>query len=278
MSDLIDTIKAIEWNELIVTWGAKLLIALVIFLVGRWLAKLLGRLVDNLVRRTGMDIMLARFLSKLTTIVVTIMAIIAAVDQLGVKTTSLIAVLGAAGLAVGLALQGSLSNFAASVMLIVFKPFKIGDYVDVGGASGTVDEIGMFNTRLISINNQTIVVPNSNIINSNIINYTHYPTRRIDEVIGISYNDSPESARQIILDLVSNDERYLSDPVPLVWIKGFGDSSIDLYVRVWTRTEDFWQARSDLLEHIKQKFDASGIEIPFPQRDLHLFDNRNKSS
>lgn len=278
MSDLVDTIKAIEWNELIVTWGAKLLIALVIFLVGRWLAKLLGGLVDKLVRRAGMDIMLARFLSKLTTIVITVMAIIAAVDQLGVKTTSLIAVLGAAGLAVGLALQGSLSNFAASVMLIVFKPFKIGDYVDAGGASGTVDEIGMFNTRLISVNNQKIVVPNSSIINSNIVNYTHYPTRRIDEVIGISYSDSPESARQIILDIISGDERYLSDPAPHVWIKEFGDSSINLYVRAWTNTEDFWQARSDLLEQIKQKFDASGIEIPFPQRDLHLFDNRNKSS
>lgn len=271
MQSLLNELRSIDWQAISVDWGGRILAAVLIFLIGRWVAKLLGAGVARLGRRTGLDEMLARFLAALTTISLTVVAAIFAVDRLGVDTTSLIAVLGAAGLAVGLALKDSLANFASSVMIMLFKPFRHGDFVEAAGIAGTVEYIGMFNTRLKTADNQVIVVPNSSITAANITNYTAEPLRRISVEIGISYADDIAKARQLILDVITADERYKQDPAPIVHTWAFADSSVNLMLRVWTETAIFWDARSDLLENIKKTFDANGISIPFPQRDVHLF-------
>lgn len=274
MQDLLKLVTEIDWQKLLLDWGLKTLVALAIFVIGRWVAGISGKLVSKLINKAGLDEMLSRFLGKLTAVIITAVAIIAALDHLGVNTTSLIAVLGAAGLAIGLALQGSLSNFASSIMIMVFKPFRVGDFVDAGGTMGTVQDIGMFHTRLTTTDNQLIIVPNSSIMGNNIINYTINDTRRINETIGISYEDSPAIAREIIFKLIKADERILDTPEPIVWVNEFGDSSVNLVIRCWTRTDDYWQVRADLLEALKREFDREGISIPFPQRDIHHYEHK----
>lgn len=274
MQELLNTLADIEWQQVALDWGLKILVALAIFVVGRWVASISGSVTSKIVSRAGMDEMLSRFLAKLSVVVITAVAIIAALDHLGVNTTSLIAVLGAAGLAIGLALQGSLSNFASSIMIMVFKPFRVGDFVDAGGTTGTVQDIGMFHTRMTTTDNQLIIVPNSAIMGNNIVNYTINDTRRINETVGISYDDDPAKAREILLGLIRADERILADPEPLVWVNQFGDSSVNLVVRCWTSTGDFWQVRADFLEGVKREFDKHGISIPFPQRGIHHYEHK----
>ncbi|MDX1454072.1 MAG: mechanosensitive ion channel [Gammaproteobacteria bacterium] len=271
MQDILNLLNDYDWQQLLLHWGSRILIALAIFVVGRWVGKLLGRLIRNVVGKAGMDNLLAGFLGKLVSVAITAVALIAALDQVGVNTTSLVAVLGAAGLAIGLALQGSLSNFASSIMIMIFKPFRVGDFVDAGGTSGTIQEIGMFHTRLTTTDNQLIIVPNSAIMGGNIINYTINDTRRINETIGISYGDDPAKARELLFRIIRDDDRILSEPDPIVWLNQFGDSSVNLVIRCWTKTEDYWQTRADLLEAIKKAFDEHGISIPFPQRVIHQY-------
>lgn len=273
MQSFLNELTSIDWQALSLHWGGRILAAVLIFFIGRWLAKLLGAGVARIGKRTGLDEMLARFLAALATVSLTVVAIIFAVDQLGLDTTSLIAVLGAAGLAVGLALKDSLANFASSVMIMLFKPFRHGDVIRAAGVEGTVQDIGMFNTRLKTADNQLIVVPNSNITAANITNYTAEPLRRISVEIGISYADNIAKARQLIFDTIKSDERYRQDPAPIVHVWAFADSGVNLMVYVWTETARYWDMRSDLLENIKKTFDANGISIPFPQRDVHLFNN-----
>lgn len=263
--------KVIEWlSQNGVDWGIKIGIAIAIFLVGKLLARLIANIVKKALLRARTDEMLVNFLGSITYTVLIIAVLLAAVDSLGVNVTSLMAILGAAGLAVGLALKDSLSNFAAGVMIIIFRPFKIGDFITAGGCSGVVDEISLFVTLLHTGDNQRIIVPNSAILGSNIINTSSLPTRRVDLVIGIGYDDNIGQARDIITSILEADERILADPAPAIAVAELGDSSVNLNVRPWVNSADYWPVRADLLEGIKVKFDEAGISIPYPQQDVHM--------
>ena len=261
-------------QEFIVTnapeWGMKIAIALIIFIIGRFVARKLSQLMEKGLQRGGTDAMLVKFLGNITYGILLATVALAAIDTLGVNITSLMAILGAAGLAVGLALKDSLGNFAAGVMIIIFRPFKIGDFITAGGASGVVDEIGLFATLMHTGDNQRIIVPNSSILGGNITNVSAMETRRVDLVFGIGYDDNIGQARDIIMSVIEADERILKDPAPAVAVGELGDSSVNLNVRPWVNTGDYWPVRADLLEKIKVKFDEAGISIPYPQQDVHM--------
>ncbi len=259
-------------NDYILPWGMRLIIAAAIFFIGKMLARSIADFLQKPLSKSGMDEMLVKFLSTMTYAVLLIAVTLAAIDQLGINITSLLAIVGAAGLAVGLAMKDSLSNFAAGVMIIIFRPFKIGDFINAAGSAGVVDEIGLFCTLLHSPDNQRIIVPNSAIINGTIVNVNTLGTRRIDLVVGISYDDNIGQARDIILGLIDADPRILKDPEPGVAMAEMGDSSININVRPWVKSEDYWAVRADLLEVIKLSLEQAGMSIPYPQRDVHLYD------
>lgn len=258
-------------NDYVLPWGMRLIIAAAIFFIGKMLARSIADFLKKPLSRTGMDEMLVKFLSTITYTVLLIAVALAAIDQLGINITSLLAIVGAAGLAVGLAMKDSLSNFAAGVMIIIFRPFKIGDFINAAGSSGVVDEIGLFCTLLHSPDNQRIIVPNSAIINGTIVNVNTLGTRRIDLVVGISYDDNIGQARDIILGLIDADPRILKDPEPVVAMAEMADSSININVRPWVKSDDYWTVRADLLEVIKLSLEQAGMTIPFPQRDVHVY-------
>ena len=253
-----------------IDWGVKIGIAIAIFVIGKILARIVANLVKKALQRTDTDAMLVNFLGTITYTVLLIAVLLAAVDSLGVNVTSLLAILGAAGLAVGLALKDSLSNFAAGVMIIIFRPFNIGDFITAGGCSGVVDEIGLFATLMHTGDNQRIIVPNSAILGGNITNTSAFPTRRIDLVIGIGYDDNIGKARDIIMAILDAEERVLKDPAAGVAVGELGDSSVNLNVRPWVNSGDYWPVRADLLEGIKVKLDEAGISIPYPQQDVYM--------
>lgn len=253
-----------------VEWAINLGFAILIFVLGRLLARILTRVLERLLKRSGTDEMLINFLSAIAYALMLAFVVIAALQRLGVNTTSVIAVLGAAGLAVGLALKDSMQNFAAGVMLIVFRPFKAGDYVEAGGTSGVIERIGIFSTQLRTGDNREVIVPNGHIYSGTITNYSARATRRIDMVFGISYDDDLRKAKQIIKDILGGDERILADPEPLIAVAELADSSVNINVRPWVKSEDYWNVRYDLTEQIKLAFDDNAISIPFPQMDVHL--------
>lgn len=257
----------------LIPWGVKLAIAALVFVVGRWIAKLIVRLMHRVMERASIDQTLRKFLGSIVYALLLVAVVIAALDEIGVNTTSLLALLGAAGLAVGLAIKDSLANFSAGVMLIIFRPFKIGDYIEAGGAAGTVEHIQVFSTILLTPDNREITIPNGAIFGGKIINVSARPVRRIDLVFGIAYTDDISKARSLITKVMSEDERVLSDPAPVVSLAELADSSVNLNVRPWVKNADYWDVRSDLLEKIKVAFDQNGISIPFPQRDVHLYSN-----
>ena len=257
-------------SENAIDWGIKIAIAIAIFIIGKLIARSISNLTQKALQGSGTDAMLVSFLGNIVYGILLIAVVLAAIDSLGVNVTSLMAILGAAGLAVGLALKDSLSNFASGVMIIIFRPFNIGDYITAGGSSGVVDDIGLFCTLLHSGDNQRIIVPNSAIMGSTIVNVSAMPTRRIDLVIGIGYDDNIAQARDIIMGIIESDERILEDPAPGVALGELGDSSINLSVLPWVKSEDYWSVRPDLLENIKVKFDEAGISIPYPQQDVHM--------
>ncbi len=263
-----------ELNQLItnyvVPWGVNIVLALVIFIIGRILSKMLVRLLKKILHRTGMDDILINFISSIVNSALLLFIIIASLDQLGVDTTSLIAILGAAGLAVGLALQNSLQNFASGVMLIIFRPFKAGDMVEAGGASGVVESITIFNTVMRTGDNREVIVPNGAIYNGTITNYSARTTRRIDMVFGIGYEDDIKLAKEIMQQILTSDDRILKQPEPLVAVAELADSSVNFNVRPWVNTPDYWAVKFDLTERIKLAFDDKGISIPYPQMDLHI--------
>jgi small conductance mechanosensitive channel len=197
--------------------------------------------------------------------------ILAALAQLGIQTTSFIAVIGAAGLAVGLALQGSLANFAAGVLMVIFRPFQVGDFIEGAGVSGIVEEMQIFTTQLRTPDNKTIIIPNAKITGDNVTNYTRKDKRRVDLVIGVSYRDEIGKVKGVVADVLNGDERVLKDPAPTIAVLELGDSSVNFAVRPWVRTEDYWDVYFETTEKIKKRFDAEGISIPFPQRDVHLY-------
>jgi small conductance mechanosensitive channel len=255
---------------LLATWGLKVVAAVLIFVVGKWLAGVLTKMLRAVMTRAKQDETLVKFIGSIAYYAMFAFVIIAAISQLGVHTTSLIAVFGAAGLAVGLAMQNSLSNFAAGVMLIVFKPFKVGDYVEVAGTAGTVEAVMIVSTRLKSPDNKRIYVPNGQIYSGNIVNYSANDTRRVDLVFGCSYEDDISRAKSVLENLLANDDRVLAEPAATVTVSALSDSSVNFNVRPWVKTEDYWGLYWDMTEKVKLRFDEEGISIPYPQRDVHL--------
>ncbi len=245
-------------------------IAIAIFFVGKMLARMVSNLIEAAMRRTGTDDLLVDFIGNISYAILVVAVVLAAIDSLGVNVTSLMAIMAAAGLAIGLALKDSLSNFAAGVMIIIFRPFSTGDYITAGGTSGTVDEIGLFATLMHTGDNKRIIVPNNAIISGNIINTSTYSTRRLDLIFGIGYDDDIGQARDIIMKILNADERILKDPAAAVTVGELAESSINLKVRPWVNADDYWALRADLLEGIKASFDEAGISIPYPQQDVHL--------
>ncbi len=253
-----------------IPWTLRILVALLIWFIGKWIAGRITSVVKKVMIKTGMDQMLVQFLGNILYTLLLIAVIIAALDHLGLQTTSLLAIFGAAGLAVGLALKDSLSNFSSGVMLILFRPFKVGDFIEAAGTAGVVEEVRIFSTMIRSGDNRQIIIPNGQIYGGTIVNVSAKPTRRIDLVFGIGYGDDIKKAKQIIAEVIAADERILQDPAPGIALGELGDSSVDINVRPWVNTPDYWPVRADLLENIKLAFDANGISIPFPQRDVHL--------
>jgi len=253
------------------TYGVNILIALVILLVGTWIARILTKSIEKIMTARDVDTTLVKFLSGLVKATLYIFVIIAAIDKAGIESTSFVAILGAAGLAVGFALQGSLSNFASGVMLIIFKPIKVGDFIEAAGVMGSVQEIGIFVTTLTTPDNKVIFVPNSQMGGGIITNFSVKDTRRVDMEFGIGYADDIDKARKVILEVLSNDSRVLKDPAPDVFVGTLADSSVNFKVRPWVNAADYWGVYFDTTENIKKKFDENNISIPFPQTDVHLF-------
>jgi len=256
--------------QLAVTKGIEVAVALLILFVGFFFIGKIGKLVFLAINKKTEDPALALFTQRLTRIALKVMLVLSVASQMGIETTSFLAALGAAGLAIGLALQGSLSNFAGGVLILIFKPFRVGDVIESGGHTGKVSRIDILHTILSTFDNKMVILPNAQVANGSIVNFTTQQTRRVDLNIGISYNDNIANAREIILEVIATETRVLPEPAPLVVVVNFGESSIDLSVRVWTKTEDFWAVYWNLMEQVKYAFDAKGISIPFPQRDLHI--------
>ena len=256
---------------LVSTWGLQVIGALAVLIIGRWIARRIRNGVRRTLERAKVDVALVPFFSSMAYYLVLAVVIIAVLNLFGVQTTSLIAVLGAAGLAVGLALQGTLSNFASGVMLLIFRPFRPGDYVDIAGTAGSVVEIGLFTVTLNTPDNVRIIVPNSAVNGQTIKNYAANDTRRNDMVMGISYDDNIGTAIDTIEKVLAADSRVLKEPAAVVAVSELGDSSVNLVVRPWCKKEDYWTVRFDLTRRMKEELEAAGCSIPFPQRDVHLF-------
>jgi small conductance mechanosensitive channel len=265
MQEVLNTIY-----EYIAQYGLKVLGAIVLFFVGRWLAKVLSHLVIKLLTKANMDKTLTKFTGHLCYVGLLIFVIISAVGILGVPIVQFSVVIGAAGLAIGLALQGSLANFASGILMLVFKPFKVGDFVEIAGAKGTVKEIQIFNTVLSSPDNVRVIIPNAQVTGSNILNYSVNGTRRVDLVVGVSYEDDLNKARQIIEQVLKAHDKVLTDPAPTVAVSELGDSSVNFVVRPWVKPEDYWDVYFDITENVKLSLDENGISIPYPQRDIHM--------
>jgi small conductance mechanosensitive channel len=267
---MFDNLSQDTLLSLLQLYAMPLFWALLVLVIGRLLAKLVTQMVRGAMTRAKIDETLISFTASVTYIALMAFVVIAAVGKLGVETTSFAALLAAAGLAVGLALQGSLANFASGVILILFRPFKAGDFVEAGGVSGIIEEIHIFNTNIRSADNKQIIVPNGHITGSNIVNYSAKDTRRIDMVIGVSYRDDLKKVRTLLEAVLNEDARVLSDPAPVIGLLELGESSINFAVRPWVATGDYWPVLFALQEEIKLRFDREGISIPFPQRDLHI--------
>jgi len=270
--------KGEEMMETVVQWllqdGINLLkaivLALIIFVIGKWIAGAIRNKLKSTMEKRNVDPALISFGTSIIYYMLLIAVVLAAVQQLGFQTTSLVAVLGAAGLAVGLALQGSLSNFASGVLIIMFRPFKIGDFIEAGGQSGVVQEIGVLVTIMKTPDNKKIIQPNSAIMSGAIINVTANDTRRVDMTVGVSYSDDLDKVQNIITEVLNADSRVLKDPAPQVVVAELADSSVNFNVRPWTATGDYWGVFFDFQKTIKQRLDQEGVSIPFPQQDVYM--------
>ena len=259
--------------ELAAIYGTKVLLALIIFVVGKYLANVARSMTAKLMTKRKIDHTVVSFVSNMIWTIVLAFTVVATLSQFGVQTASLVAVIGAAGLAIGLALQGSLSNFAAGVLLVIFRPCRIGDYIEAAGVAGTVDEITIFSTRLITPDNKVVIVPNAAIMNGNITNYSALGQRRVDLVVGVSYDADLAQTRKILAEVVANNEFTIKDMDYTIGILALADSSVNFAVRPWTGTPDYWNAFFSLQEEIKVALDNAGISIPFPQVDFNVKNN-----
>jgi len=257
-------------GPLFVQWGGRIVAALLIFVIGRWIVGAIANAVARAMDRGGVDTTLSQFLSSLVNMTLLVIVVLTAVGALGVPTTNFLAILGAAGLAIGLALKDSLSNFSSGVMLVFFRPFKQGDFVEAGGVAGSVDTIRIFNTIIKTGDNRVVTVPNSIIYGGTITNYSAEATRRIDLVIGVGYDDNVAQARDVIMGVLQSEERILKDPAPVVMLLELADSSVNFAVRPWVNSGDYWVVRADVLEGVKKALEDAGLSIPYPQHDVHL--------
>lgn len=257
-------------------YGVRIVGALLIFLIGKWIAGLIVKVLRGAMEKRQTDPVLVSFISSLVSGVLIVLIVITALGTLGVQTTSFAAVIAAAGLAIGLALQGSLSNFASGVLMILFRPFNVGDFIDAGGTMGIVEEVGILFTILKTPDNKKIIAPNSALMGGIITNYSANPTRRVDLTFGVSYSDDLDKVETLLKRILAEDERILPDPEPVVAVSAHADNSVNFVVRPWVKKEDYWGVYFDTHKKVKQRFDAEGISIPFPQRDIHIVEDATK--
>ena len=264
--------------EYLAQYGFKVIGAIIIFLIGRWLAKIVSRWIEKALIKSRFDKTLAKFVKNLSQIVLLVFVVMAALAPLGVETTQFAVVVGAAGLAIGLALQGSLANFASGFLMIIFRPFKVGDFIEAAGVKGTVKEIQIFNTIVNTPDNIRVIIPNAHLTGGNVLNYTINGTRRVDLVVGVSYEDDLKKAKQVIEGVLAGNDRVLKDPSPTVAVYELGDSSVNFVVRPWVKSADYWDAYFDITSKVKLALEENGISIPYPQRDVHLKNGSFQSS
>lgn len=274
LSDLdVTKIDYSKYTEMAIDYGTeygiKIIGAILIFVIGKMIAKSLGRLVRRVMEKYEVETTLIQVAQSSVYYALLIVVVMAAISQLGIQTTSFMAILGAAGLAIGLALKDTLSNIGAAVVILVFRPFKVGDYINAGGAEGTVDQINLFTTTISPVDNRTVVVPNSAIAGGNITNFSSKPVRRIDHAVGIGYDDDIKKAKEVMYGVISKNAATLEDPAPLVAVTDLGESSVNFTVRAWVKSEDYWDAYFEIIEEIKLALDENGISIPYPQMDIH---------
>ena len=258
-------------TEIVSTYSLRILAALAIFFIGRYLANALSHNLRRLMEKRQLEASLVSFTCGLAHALLVTLVIVAALGQLGVQTSSFVAIVGAAGLAIGLALQGSLANFAAGVLIIIFKPYKVGDYVVAGSGEGIVEEVSIFTTTLVTLDNRTQIIPNAVATGGLIENYTKKGTRRLDLVAGVSYEDDIRKVKAVLQDILDKEPRILAEPKPTIGLMEMGDSSLNFAFRPWVKVEDYWPLFFHLQEQIRLRFDEEGITIPFPQRDVHLY-------
>ncbi len=261
-------------QELVTVFGMRIVAAVAIFFFGWWAAKIIRSIIRKLMERAHVDPTIITFVKNLAYIALLAFVFIAALGKLGIQTASFIAVLGAAGLAVGLALQGSLANFAAGVLLIIFRPFRVDDVIDAAGVIGKVEKIEVFTTQLKTPDNKTIIIPNSKLTADNIVNISAKPTRRVDMTFGVGYEDDLDKVKQVIESVLTEDERILKDPAPTIGLVELADSSVNFAVRPWVNAADYWDVYFDTHEKMKKRFDAEKIAIPYPQRDVHVYEHK----
>jgi small conductance mechanosensitive channel len=255
-------------------YGPKLLMALAIFVIGMFIAKIVRKSVTKVMQHRNQDPTLISFITSMLYVSLQIVVVITTLAKLDIPTTSFVAVLGAAGLAIGLALQGSLSNFASGILMIIFRPMRIGDFVEAGATTGVVEEITVLTTTINTIDNKKVIVPNSKIMGDHIINFNAHGTRRVDLTAGIGYGDDIDKAKKALMNILTSDPRVLKDPAPVVAVSELGDSSVNFVVRPWVKSDDYWGVHFDTIEAIKKTFDKEGISIPFPQQDVHLYEHK----
>ena len=256
-------------------YGLKIVAAILIFIIGKWIVRKLTAVTKSLMEKAEVDQTLTEFAESVVYFVLLLMVILASLNALGIDTTSFLAVFGAASLAIGLALQGSLANVGAAVLIIIFRPFKVGDFVEAGGATGTVEDINLFSTIIAPVDNRTIIVPNAAIVGGNITNYSMKPNRRVDHVFGIGYDDDLKLAKEILMEMMVNDPRVLKEPAPFVAVSELADSSVNFVTRAWVKSEDYWDVHFEQIEKVKLTFDEKGISIPYPQMDVHTDKQEN---
>ncbi|MDC0932869.1 mechanosensitive ion channel [Arcobacteraceae bacterium] len=246
-----------------------IIMALLIFIIGKYVAKIATNITKKMLAKSNVNETLQVFLGNIIYGLLLIVVVLASLNKLGIETTSFVAILGAVGLAVGLAFQSTLANISAGVMIVIFRPFSIGDFIEAGGVAGVVEELNLFNTVFKTADNKVIIVSNSNIIGGNITNYSLKETRRVDFVFGIGYDDDLKLAKETLVNIMSKDSRILQDPVPFVAVGELADSSVNFTVRVWVKSADYWAVHFDTIEKVKLTFDKKGISIPYPQMDIH---------
>ena len=269
MDQVLDRLR--DWAT---TSGMSIVIALVILVVGRWVAKIIRNIIAKILTKKNVDGTIISFVAGICYFILLTFVVISALARVGIQTTSFIAIIGAAGLAVGLALQGSLANFAAGFLLILFRPFKQGDFIEGAGTAGIVEDIQIFTTTLATPDNKKVIIPNAKLTNDNITNYTAKGTRRVEWVVGVGYGDDLDKVRSVLQKILESDERILKEPESMIKVKEMADSSVNFVVRAWVNVADYWDVFFDTNETVKKQFDADGICIPFPQRDVHLFEHK----